>query len=429
MAKDLGQEASESRLRETLEQKREINELLGSLVERQQLLQKLSKIQASISHRKPLQEVLDAITLGASELLGDEVVGLRLEDPKDSRYALVVSTQGVSGELAGNIRRAPIEEGAGGRAMLEDRLVVVTDYSHSERGIHALKEQGLEAAMAAPVRENGRAIGSLVVATYRADRTYKESEKEALLALAEHCSLAIADAKVVEAMRDAEHAREMFLALVAHELKTPLVVIMGTLHLLMKQHDKLPSESRADLLATATGRCEELQKLIDRLLQGARAEVSDIETYAYLPELVADTLRGFDHSSRLDVGHIPELNLMVHATAIHRILGMLVENALAHSQGSSSIRIGAELDRQEVVLWVENEANISLADPEELFEPFRRGVGATSTGVGLGLYIARRIAKAMSGEIIADVQDGKIRFSLRFSLQERGPASFGSRLT
>lgn len=367
--------------------------------------------------------MLDAITLGARELLGDEVVGLRLKDPHDPNFALVVSSQGMPEELVGSIRRTPMEEGAGGRAMLEDRLVVLTDYSHSDGGIDALKQQGLEAAMAAPVRENGKAIGSLVVATYRAGRTYAESEKEALLALAEHCSLAITDAKTVEAMRDAEHARDMFLAMVSHELKTPLVVIMGTLQLLAKQHDSLPPESRVGMIAAAAERCEELQRLIDRILQGARAELSDVETYAFLPELVADALRGFNHSSRLDVGHIPELTLMVHATSIHRILGILVENAFAHSERSSSICIGADLVGEEVVLWVENEGHIALANPEELFEPFHRGAAATSSGVGLGLYIARRIASAMSGELTAGMEDGKVRFSLRFSLREVGPVS------
>ena len=57
--------------------------LLATLQERQRLLEQLSSIQRAISRRAPLQQILDAITAGAKDLLGDEVVGLRLIDAED----------------------------------------------------------------------------------------------------------------------------------------------------------------------------------------------------------------------------------------------------------------------------------------------------------------------------------------------------------
>ena len=412
---------NETLLREALEeQNREINQLVASLVERQQLLERLSKIQSSISHRKPLQEVLDSITLGARELLGDEVVGLRLQDPKDPTLALVVSSQGLSPELVESIRRTPMEQGAGGRAMLEDRLVVIDDYASNDGAISALKERSLQAAMAAPVHENGRAIGSLVVATYSKGRKYAESEKEALIALAEHCSLAITDAKTVEAMREAERSKDMFLAMVSHELKTPLTVVMGTLKTLERHHDAISAQAREDMLTAAIGRCGELHKLIDRLLQGASAELADAETDIYLPHLVQEALRGFEHASRLDVGEIPELSLSAYAASVHRIVGILIENALAHSTTDSPVCIGADLEEREVVLWVENDGQLPFEDPEDLFQPFQRGPGATSSGVGLGLYIAKRIAVAMAGDLSARMENDRVRFCLRFPLRKSG---------
>jgi hypothetical protein len=75
-------------LREEGEQRAAENaRLLALLQERQALLEKLSKIQVSISRRAPLPEVLDAIVAGAHELLGDEVVGLRLLDKDDPRFS------------------------------------------------------------------------------------------------------------------------------------------------------------------------------------------------------------------------------------------------------------------------------------------------------------------------------------------------------
>src|SRR5579884_2654843 len=175
--------------------------LLEMLQERQALLERLSKIQVSISRRAPLQEVLDAIVAGAGELLGDEVVGLRLVDREDPDYMTLVSISGVDEDTRARLRRSRITEGAGGRAIIEDRLVVVEDYAHAEFAMAVFAESSLRTAMAAPVHENGRPVGSIVVASNRGDRTYSETEREMLLAFAHHASLALNDAKVVEEMR------------------------------------------------------------------------------------------------------------------------------------------------------------------------------------------------------------------------------------
>ncbi|MBW3614425.1 MAG: EAL domain-containing protein [Actinobacteria bacterium] len=112
--------------------------LLASLQERQNLLERLFEIQRSISRRAPINEVLEAITKGAAELLGDEVAF-----------------------VAGDLR----------------------------------------AAMAAPVFQDGKAIGSLVVASPDPHRPYGRPEQDILLAFAEHASLAMNDASAREAMR------------------------------------------------------------------------------------------------------------------------------------------------------------------------------------------------------------------------------------
>ncbi|MBV8196425.1 MAG: sensor domain-containing diguanylate cyclase, partial [Candidatus Dormibacteraeota bacterium] len=175
--------------------------LLALLQERQALLERLSKIQASISRRAPLPEVLDSIVAGAHELLGDEVVGLRLLDREDPGYLNLVSSVGISREVRGSIKRTPVNEGAGGRAVVEDRLIIVQDYEHSGEAIESFANAKLQGAMAAPIHEHGVPVGSIVVATYRNDRMYTDSEREMLLAFAHHASIALNDAKAVDQMR------------------------------------------------------------------------------------------------------------------------------------------------------------------------------------------------------------------------------------
>ena len=177
-------------------------QLLASLQERQTLLERLSRIQRSISARAPLHEVLDAIVAGAQELLGEDVVALHLLDPEDSGYMLLKSSIGVPDRFVAAASRQPVGHGIGGAAIVEDRLVLTSDAAAVDGPLPGAAD-GTGAAMACPVRQGGRAVGSLVVATRRAHRTYSGSEQEALVAFAEHVSLALNDAQSVQALHRA----------------------------------------------------------------------------------------------------------------------------------------------------------------------------------------------------------------------------------
>lgn len=198
---------AERSLRALSERQSEENaRLVESLAERQRLLERLSKIQSSIVKRRDLSEVLNAIVAGAEDLLGDETVGLRLIDPDDPTQLILVASAGVNPELVRNHRRSPLGLGAGGRAAAEGELIVIEDYAEHDRSLPAFAEDGIRAALAAPVREHGEVVGSLVVATHRPGRKYSHAEREMLLAFAEHASLALTDAKTVgDAIHQAFH--------------------------------------------------------------------------------------------------------------------------------------------------------------------------------------------------------------------------------
>ncbi|MGH9284719.1 MAG: putative bifunctional diguanylate cyclase/phosphodiesterase, partial [Acidimicrobiales bacterium] len=177
--------------------------LLGSLQHRQALLERLSTIQRSISHRAPIGEVLNAITEGAAELIGDGVVGLRLVDPVNPDLLQLVSSFGIDAETAGAIARSRRDEGLSGGVIASGELMVTQDYPSLPHPIRMLVDDDLRAAMGAPVFQDGRPIGCLLVASYDPDRRYEPIEQEMLLAFAEHASLALNDASAVDAMRKA----------------------------------------------------------------------------------------------------------------------------------------------------------------------------------------------------------------------------------
>ena len=179
---------------------RQVRSALASVQERRDTLRQLSMIQRSISLRAPLQEVLDAITVGAASVLGDDFVAFYAINPDDPESLLERSTYGSVPTFARDIRAG---EGAVGLATAENHLVVVENYPSSPMARDDVVQSGVQAVMAAPVHEHGLVVGGLVVGSRTPGRAYSPTEQELLIAFAENASLAVTDAKTVDALHAA----------------------------------------------------------------------------------------------------------------------------------------------------------------------------------------------------------------------------------
>jgi diguanylate cyclase (GGDEF)-like protein len=177
------------------EQALENARLLSRLQERQALLERLSRIQRSIVQRAKLADVLDAIVDGAGELLGLDATGLRLLDPQDEDWTVLVACRGMDAEQFPIGSRLPVRDGASGRSMTKEGLVIIERGECDEDAREGLERRGLKSAMATPVVENGRVVGALSTGSRAPDHEYTAVEQEVLLALAELASLALTDAK------------------------------------------------------------------------------------------------------------------------------------------------------------------------------------------------------------------------------------------
>ena len=170
----------------------------GHLQQRQALLERLATIQRGITSRVPLADVLNTITSAARDLLDVEIAAVRLIDPKSPREMVMVAQDGLPSDVAAGMERTSVGSGAGGRAVAEQRLVVIENYAQAPEALTQLAGERIRRAMAAPVRDGGAVTGSITVATKRADLTFGSVEQEMLTAFAEHASLAITDATRAE---------------------------------------------------------------------------------------------------------------------------------------------------------------------------------------------------------------------------------------
>jgi diguanylate cyclase (GGDEF)-like protein len=160
--------------------------LLDTLGQRQRLLESLLGIQRLISHRAPLEKVLDAATREASRLLNNAYVALVLSDPIAGRHRIASVSTDTAPEQESFVLATAMESVA--RDDVVDRLGGGPGNT----------------LLAAPVHIEGNTTGALVTVA-RTDARDVRGRRELLAAFAEQASLALTDAQTVEAMRDAFH--------------------------------------------------------------------------------------------------------------------------------------------------------------------------------------------------------------------------------
>src|SRR5438067_3930428 len=138
--------------------------VMVTLGERQRVREQMARVQRAIANRAPLPEVFDTVTQSALGLFGSELAMLYLADQGVLMVASVSSAFGTHQAL---LRPMHLRSGIGRAAYTRGELVRTDDYPRSPYANPELVARGARAAMAAPVRENGAVVGSLVVVSFR----------------------------------------------------------------------------------------------------------------------------------------------------------------------------------------------------------------------------------------------------------------------
>jgi PAS domain S-box-containing protein len=222
----------------------------------------------------------------------------------------------------------------------------------------------------------------------------------------------VVDFRDVTEPRALEEAKNLFVAMTGHELKTPLTVISGFAATLLHRWDELDEDRRREALEAIVRRSESLGALIDQLLLVSRAEAGNLRISAAPVDLVP-VLKlagaGYDALSerhRLDLDVPPSLpKVVADAGAVETVIGQLLENAFKYSPDGGTVRITAEPVGDAVAVRVSDEGiGIKDGDRDRIFDRFYQSDGSATRrfgGVGLGLYIVRRLVEAQGGEVTA----------------------------
>ncbi len=221
------------------------------------------------------------------------------------------------------------------------------------------------------------------------------------------------------AMDRVEHLLEVakeLLADTSHELRNPLTVLMTDLDLL---RNELPAHEREEVVSEAQATVQRMTNLVRNLLLLSRIEAlsesvkltaTDVQVLA---ERVTSRLRKafVENAERLVVeprqGDAPIA--LLHAERTEQILTNLIENAIFYSEGT--IHITVEIQGEKVLLSVRDDGcGIPEEDIPRLFDRFYRidrSRTRSSGGTGLGLPVARALARTQKGDILVESRLGE----------------------
>jgi signal transduction histidine kinase len=240
--------------------------------------------------------------------------------------------------------------------------------------------------------------------------------------------------------QESSRAKSEFLNMAAHELRTPLAVLVGYMSMLA---DGTFGELTADwqrVLQILTQKGDELNRIVDSLLTAARIEAGTMSSRLVeydLREVARQALRKatpqaelLDAELHLD---LPDQPLFVQADPGHlsRIVDNLVNNALAYSRGRPWVRLAARGGEHAMLTVEDHGVGIPPDAHERIFDRFVRLDSAEEPlqpGTGLGLYISRELARRQGGELeVVDSQPGRgttlaLRLKLARPTLEPSPA-------
>jgi signal transduction histidine kinase len=217
------------------------------------------------------------------------------------------------------------------------------------------------------------------------------------------------------ALREAVAVRDLMVAVLAHDLRNPLSTVRA-LSSTFARSETVPERVRQGL-AHVESASRRMDELIGTLLDfsGARAGgsipvVRALSNVSAVTLAVLDELRQAMPGRRLTMEVVGDTAAVVDAARVAQVVSNLVGNALAHGSPTEDVRVTLDGSGSDLLLAVRNHgATIPPALLPVIFEPFRRGPGATShpRGLGLGLYITREIVRAHQGTIEVESSDDR----------------------
>lgn len=287
--------------------------------------------------------------------------------------------------------------------------------------------------MGFPLRRDSQIVGAVLIASDVTER------HDAQRALARHRDqLEIEVARRTEEL-DAALTRERasldiyrnFAAMISHQFRTPLAVIDSSLQRLMRRGSAVDTVEIAERTTRARAAVVQLVRLIESIFDAARLDagqvttrVNNVDVAALVTGLVARAEHDFEP---IEIEVLPRESVIAvigDATQIEHILLNLLSNARKYSGPGGRIHAAIAAQGRTVSVIVTNPGDIIAADRPHVFDRYYRGSRVEGgSGIGLGLYMARSLARIQGGDLVLlETAPGTVAFELTLPSAGAGAA-------
>jgi signal transduction histidine kinase len=297
--------------------------------------------------------------------------------------------------------------------------IVVKDLSEPIRSRYVA--EGIKAELAAPIMIRQEWVGTIGFSDFWRDGEWTETEVDALMRAADMIAAYWQRHRAKEGLENLARAKDRFIAAVSHELRTPLSAVVGFAAELSANLDRYSSDDVREMVTLISSQSREVANLVDDLLTVERAATGNLTIQATRVDLVSEVKQVVDaHTSEThSVSVVGEPAwAWCDALRVRQIIRNLVSNAYRY--GGERVEVGAESMGDISMVWVaDNGSGIADVDASRIFDPYYRSRPdqALPDSVGLGLAIARQLARLMSGDLVYRRVSGWTRFELTLPVE------------
>ncbi|MGI6208436.1 MAG: ATP-binding protein [Anaerolineae bacterium] len=303
----------------------------------------------------------------------------------------------------------------------------------------ALREAGGSPLLASAIQSKKGLAGVLILRHDSSHRSFGEADREFLSVLCSQAGIAIENATLFDALRRAyeelkqlDYMKSEFISIAAHELRTPLAILMGYAGILEGMVPADQKQYAAVILRSA----QRLRALMDEMLDlealeqgGSFVRLEAVSLHEVIHETVEDMRPLADNRGHRIVVNLPDhdVRLTTDREKVAMILTNLLSNAIKFTPDGGHIEVRVSDKGDSVQVDVEdNGIGIDPSEWEHVFGRFYQ-VEASLTreheGMGLGLSISKGMVELLGGRIWLDSQPGvgsTFSFSLPTALRQTG---------